>query len=64
MTDILTTAVGETIYMSFVSTFFAVIIGFFLAIILTYFAFVGLFKLKLKSLTTFSVSFSMAPILP
>lgn len=35
MTDILTTAVGETIYMSFVSTFFAVIIGFFLAIILT-----------------------------
>lgn len=35
MTDILITAVGETIYMSFVSTFFAVIIGFFLAIILT-----------------------------
>ena len=35
MTDILTTALGETIYMSFVSTFFAVIIGFFLAIILT-----------------------------
>ena len=35
MTDILTTALGETIYMSFVSIFFAVIIGFFLAIILT-----------------------------
>lgn len=35
MADILTTAVVETIYMSFVSTFFAVIIGFFLAIILT-----------------------------
>jgi D-methionine transport system permease protein len=35
MTDILFNALGETIYMSFVSTLFAVVIGFFLAIILT-----------------------------
>jgi D-methionine transport system permease protein len=35
MTDILINALGETIYMSFVSTLFAVVIGFFLAIILT-----------------------------
>ena len=34
MVDILLPALGETIYMSFVSTFFAVVIGFFLAIIL------------------------------
>ncbi|RXJ91925.1 methionine ABC transporter permease [Arcobacter sp. CECT 8983] len=34
MVDILLPALGETVYMSFVSTFFAVIIGFFLAIIL------------------------------
>ena len=35
MFDILFPALGETIYMSFVATFFALIIGFFLAIILT-----------------------------
>ncbi len=34
MVDILVPALGETIYMSFVSTFFAVVIGFFFAIIL------------------------------
>ena len=34
MFDILFPALGETIYMSFVATFFAVLIGFFLAIIL------------------------------
>ncbi len=31
MYDILLPALGETVYMSFVSTFLAVIIGFFLA---------------------------------
>ena len=36
MFDILFPALGETIYMSFVSTFFAVVIGFFLAIILIF----------------------------
>lgn len=35
MVDILLPALGETVYMSFVSTFFAVLIGFVLAIILT-----------------------------
>lgn len=34
MNNILLPALGETIYMSFVSTFFAVVIGFFLAIVL------------------------------
>jgi len=34
MTDILLPALGETMYMSFVSTFFAVLIGFMLAIVL------------------------------
>ncbi len=34
MANILLPALGETVYMSFVSTFFAVVIGFFLAIIL------------------------------
>lgn len=34
MVDILLPALGETVYMSFVSTFFAVVIGFFFAIIL------------------------------
>lgn len=34
MTDILLPALGETVYMSLVSTFFAVVIGFFLAIVL------------------------------
>lgn len=34
MVDILLPALGETVYMSFVSTFFAVVIGFFLAIVL------------------------------
>lgn len=34
MVDILLPALGETVYMSFVSTLFAVIIGFFLAIVL------------------------------
>lgn len=34
MVDILLPALGETIYMSFVSTFFAVVIGFLLAIVL------------------------------
>lgn len=51
MTDILTTAVVETIYMSFVSTFFAVIIGFFLAIILTLTS--KWFKRKPKSICNF-----------
>ena len=35
MFNILFPALGETIYMSFVSTFLALVIGFFLAIILT-----------------------------
>lgn len=34
MVDILLPALGETVYMSFVATFFAVVIGFFLSIIL------------------------------
>jgi len=34
MVDILLPALGETVYMSFVSTFFAVVIGFLLAIVL------------------------------
>lgn len=34
MLDILLPALGDTVYMSFVATFFAVVIGFFLAIIL------------------------------
>lgn len=34
MVDILLPALGQTVYMSFVSTFFAVVIGFFLAIVL------------------------------